>query len=90
MSGTGESGPRHRPEAGGAPAAPRDGSPAAERSGPASDAAVDAGRARRLAERYRLEYVDLTHHRIDQDLLRTIPADLMLRYGFVPGTGTRW
>ncbi len=50
----------------------------------ASDAAAEVEQARRLAERYRLAYVDLTHFRIDQDLLRTIPADLMLRYGFVP------
>jgi type IV pilus assembly protein PilB len=40
--------------------------------------------ARRLAERYRLEFVDMDNFRIDQDLFRSIPADLMLRYGFVP------
>lgn len=40
--------------------------------------------ARRLAERYRLEFVDMESFRIDQDLFRSIPADLMLRYGFVP------
>src|SRR3989441_13034068 len=40
--------------------------------------------ARRLAERYRLEFVDMDTFRIDQDLFRSIPADLMLRYGFVP------
>src|SRR5438552_6230492 len=40
--------------------------------------------ARRLAERYRLEFVDMDAFRIDQDLFRSIPADLMLRYGFVP------
>jgi len=40
--------------------------------------------ARRLAERYRLEFVDMETFRIDQDLFRSIPADLMLRYGFVP------
>src|SRR5467141_3081980 len=40
--------------------------------------------ARRLAERYRLEFVDMDSFRIDQDLFRSIPADLMLRYGFVP------
>jgi len=39
--------------------------------------------ARRLAERYRLEFVDMDTFRIDQDLFRSIPADLMLRYGFV-------
>jgi type II secretory ATPase GspE/PulE/Tfp pilus assembly ATPase PilB-like protein len=40
--------------------------------------------ARRLAERYRLEFVDMDEFRIDQELFRSIPADLMLRYGFVP------
>jgi type II secretory ATPase GspE/PulE/Tfp pilus assembly ATPase PilB-like protein len=40
--------------------------------------------ARRLAERYRLEFVDMETFRIDQDLFRSIPADLMLRYSFVP------
>jgi type IV pilus assembly protein PilB len=40
--------------------------------------------AKRLADRYRLEFIDMDTFRIDQDLFRTIPADLMLRYGFVP------
>jgi type IV pilus assembly protein PilB len=40
--------------------------------------------ARKLAERYRLEFVDMDEFRIDQELFRSIPADLMLRYGFVP------
>src|SRR5438270_125088 len=40
--------------------------------------------ARRLAERYRLEFIDMDTFRIDQDLFRSIPADLMLRYAFVP------
>jgi type II secretory ATPase GspE/PulE/Tfp pilus assembly ATPase PilB-like protein len=40
--------------------------------------------ARRLAERYRLEFLDMGLFRIDQELFRGIPADLMLRYGFVP------
>src|SRR6185437_16753482 len=40
--------------------------------------------ARRLAERYRIEFLDMDTFRIDQDLFRSIPADLMLRYGFVP------
>jgi type II secretory ATPase GspE/PulE/Tfp pilus assembly ATPase PilB-like protein len=40
--------------------------------------------AQRLAKRYRLEFVDMDHFPIDQDLFRSIPADLMLRYGFVP------
>src|SRR5215475_10282142 len=44
----------------------------------------EISRARSLAERYRLEFVDMNEFRIDQDLFRSIPADLMLRYGFVP------
>ena len=37
-----------------------------------------------LAERYRLEFVDLSKFSIDHELFRAIPAELMLRYGFVP------
>jgi type IV pilus assembly protein PilB len=44
----------------------------------------EAEAARRLAERYRLEYVDMGEFHLDNDLFRSIPADLMLRYGFVP------
>src|SRR6476659_8583564 len=44
----------------------------------------ETSRARRLAERYRLEYVDLHQFSIDHELFRSLPADLMLRYGFVP------
>jgi type IV pilus assembly protein PilB len=45
---------------------------------------AEIDQARRLAERYRLEFIDMEAFRIDQDLFRSIPADLMLRYGFVP------
>jgi type IV pilus assembly protein PilB len=48
------------------------------------DPAVAAREARRLADRYQLEFVDLEHFNIDHALFRSIPADLMLRYGFVP------
>jgi type II secretory ATPase GspE/PulE/Tfp pilus assembly ATPase PilB-like protein len=44
----------------------------------------EEAQARALAERYRLEFIDMNEFRIDQELFRTIPADLMLRYGFVP------
>jgi type II secretory ATPase GspE/PulE/Tfp pilus assembly ATPase PilB-like protein len=44
----------------------------------------EVSRARQLAERYRREFVDMNEFRIDQELFRSIPADLMLRYGFVP------
>src|SRR3954468_13012161 len=54
--------------------------------GPISDVDQHAEleRAQRLAERYRLEFIDMDTFKIDQDLFRSIPADLMLRYGFVP------
>jgi type II secretory ATPase GspE/PulE/Tfp pilus assembly ATPase PilB-like protein len=51
---------------------------------PTVDHAAEVAVARRLAERYRLDFVDLAKFSIDHDLFRTIPADLMLRYGFVP------
>ena len=46
--------------------------------------ADESGDARRLAERYRLQFVDMGEFHINQELFRSIPADLMLRYGFVP------
>ena len=39
---------------------------------------------RRLAKRYDCEFVDMEAFQIDLELFRSIPADLMLRYGFVP------
>ena len=45
---------------------------------------AEVDHARRLAERYHVDFVDMDTFRIDQDLFRSIPADLMLRYGFVP------
>ena len=51
---------------------------------PVEDYAAEVARARALAERYRVGFVDMDTFRIDQELFRTIPADLMLRYGFVP------
>ena len=40
--------------------------------------------ARKLAQRYRCAFVDLNEQRIDPELFRTIPAELMFRYHFVP------
>ena len=48
------------------------------------DRRAELEQARRLAERYRLEFVDMDTFRIDQELFRSIPADVMLRYAFVP------
>ena len=49
-----------------------------------ADRSAEIARARELAARYHLDYVDTDSFRVDQELFRTIPADLMLRYGFVP------
>lgn len=48
------------------------------------DYSAEVARAQALADRYLVEFVDMDEFRIDQDLFRTIPADLMLRYNFVP------
>ena len=48
------------------------------------DKRIEIERARALAQRYRLDYVDMEQFQVDQDLFRSIPAELMLRYGFVP------
>jgi type IV pilus assembly protein PilB len=50
----------------------------------ADEQRVEIEQARRLAERYRLDFIDMDMFRIDQELFRSIPAELMLRYGFVP------
>jgi type IV pilus assembly protein PilB len=41
-------------------------------------------RSLRLAERYRCPFVDLREQRIDPELFRSIPAELMFRFNFVP------
>src|SRR5262245_33907439 len=49
-----------------------------------TDHAAEELKARKLASRYQLEFVDLEHFNIDHGLFRSIPAEMMLRYGFVP------
>ena len=44
----------------------------------------ERAQAQRLAHRYRAEFADLKHFKIQHDLLRTVPVDLMFRYSFVP------
>ena len=44
----------------------------------------EVSQAKMLAHRYRSEYVDLRNFRIQHDLLRTVPVDIMFRYNFVP------
>jgi type II secretory ATPase GspE/PulE/Tfp pilus assembly ATPase PilB-like protein len=56
----------------------------AEPEAGAIDHAAEEANARRLALRYQLEFVDLEQFHIDNALFRSIPADMMLRYGFVP------
>ncbi|MGB2592595.1 MAG: GspE/PulE family protein [Candidatus Acidiferrum sp.] len=48
------------------------------------DALPEREVAQKLAQRYRCAFVDLAEQRIDPELFRTIPADLMFRYNFVP------
>jgi type IV pilus assembly protein PilB len=50
----------------------------------AADEQQERDFARKLAERYRYVFIDLREQRIDPELFRTIPADLMFRYNFVP------
>ena len=61
-------------------------SPVQPAAGAASIEAVpnEAGRARDLASRYHCEYVDLGQHRVDPDLFRLVPVDMMFRYHFIP------
>jgi type II secretory ATPase GspE/PulE/Tfp pilus assembly ATPase PilB-like protein len=41
-------------------------------------------RARELATRCRLQYIDLENFQPDHDLFRSVPVDLMFRYSFLP------
>jgi type IV pilus assembly protein PilB len=50
----------------------------------ALDPEREAAQARQLAERYRCEFIDLKAAKIDHDLFKSIPVDLMFRYNFVP------
>ena len=52
--------------------------------GDGADAVNEREFARKLASRYRCGFVDLSEQHIDPELFRTIPADLMFRYNFVP------
>jgi type IV pilus assembly protein PilB len=50
----------------------------------APNEAAEREQARRLAERYRCPFIDLREQRIDPELFRSIPAEMMFRYNFVP------
>ena len=44
----------------------------------------ETSQAQTIARRYRCEFVDLKTAKIDHELFRTVPVDLMFRYHFVP------
>ena len=48
------------------------------------DVHAERERSQRTAERYRCPFVDLNEVRIDPELFRSIPAELMFRFNFVP------
>ncbi len=50
-------------------------------------ASEEAEQAQAMARRYRCEFVDLHATKIDHELFRTVPVDLMFRYHFVPLQG---
>jgi len=50
----------------------------------AADEQAEREMTRKVADRYRKEFIDLREQRIDPELFRAIPADLMFRYNFVP------
>src|ERR1700683_4905582 len=50
----------------------------------AADLQAEREHSQRLADRYRCGFVDLREQRIDPELFRSIPADLMFRFNFVP------
>jgi len=49
-----------------------------------NDPIQEAEQARRLALRYRCDFIDLRETRIDHDLFHSVPVDMMFRYNFVP------
>jgi len=51
---------------------------------PASAATDERAHAEALAARYHAEFVDLKNFKIQHELLRTVPVELMFRYNFVP------
>jgi len=48
------------------------------------DPAGETEQAKSIAQRYCCEFVDLKTTKIDHELFRTVPVDLMFRYHFVP------
>jgi type IV pilus assembly protein PilB len=48
------------------------------------DLGEEQAQAQTLARRYCCDFIDLKESRIDADLFRTVPVDLMFRYHFIP------
>ena len=44
----------------------------------------ETSQAKMMAARYRCEFVDLRNFRIQHELFRSVPVDIMFRYNFVP------
>ena len=51
---------------------------------PVANAGDERAHAEAMARRYKSEFVDLKNFKIQHDLLRTVPVELMFRYNFVP------
>src|SRR6202522_2746234 len=52
---------------------------------PVNDMGLDeTERARALAKRYHSEFVDLKNFKIQHELFKSVPVDMMFRYNFVP------
>ena len=51
---------------------------------PIPDANDEQKRARELARRYRCEYVELKGFKIQHELFRKVPVELMFRFNFIP------
>ena len=50
----------------------------------ANDAMSETDRAQMLARRYHAEFVDLKNFKIQHELFKSVPVDMMFRYSFVP------
>ena len=50
----------------------------------ANDSLNEAERAQMLARRYHAEFVDLKNFKIQHELFKSVPVDMMFRYNFVP------
>jgi len=51
------------------------------------DPLEEAEHAKSVARRYRCDFIDLKTAKIDHELFRTVPVDLMFSYHFVPLQG---